>query len=162
MNSVAWHLMTVWVPYPTCCWYPACLMCSMKSAVLWDTQAREVSWFWTCSTVVEFSPIVTNRAFFCRAVGEDVGLPAGLQCSRQVHSGKCWVDPAHPSWRLHASESAYKPLHPVQDAHEAHLQSPALDAHLPRGWAEHTQEFIESLGYCWFRPLVWLVSICIQ
>lgn len=71
-----------------------------------------------------------------RVVGEDDGLSAGLQCTGQVHSGKCWVHPAHPSWRLHPSESTHKPLHPIQDAHEAHLKPAALDAHLPCRWGD--------------------------
>lgn len=64
------------------------------------------------------------------------GVTEGLQCSRKIHSGECWVPPAHPSWRLHPPESTHQSFHPVQNATEANLQPPALDAHLPHRWAD--------------------------
>lgn len=85
-----------------------------------------------CLTFVLPSPFS-----FCS--GRDVrenGVTEGLQCSRKIHSGECWVPSAHPSWSLHPPESTHQSFHPIQDATEANLQPPALDAHLPHRWGD--------------------------
>lgn len=87
-----------------------------------------------CCLIVVLSP--PFLFWSCRDVGEN-GVTEGLQCSGKIHSGECWVPPAHPSWRLHPPESTHQSFHPIQDATEAHLQPPALDAHLPHRWGGH-------------------------
>lgn len=141
-NSAVLLPMIVWALCPTCCLYPACLPPSTKSAAHWDTPALEVTPLgrtlantWSAPFP---SPGLNAPVLFChsRVVGEDDGLSAGLQRSWKVHGGKRRVYAAHPSGRLCPSESTHKPLHTIQDAHEAHLQPEAMDAHLPRRWGD--------------------------
>lgn len=143
--------MIVWALCPTCCSYPACLPPSTKSAARWDTPALEVT---TPPELRGPHPPPPTRGpshpasklnapvLFChsRVVREDDGLSAGLQCPWKVHGGKRWVHTAHPSGRLCPSEGSHKPLHSVQDAHEAHLEPEAMDAHLPRWWGDAVSE----------------------
>lgn len=69
-----------------------------------------------------------------RCPGEHGGAAsARLQRARAVPRGQRGVHAARSTWGLHAPAGADQPLCPLTDAHEAHVQQEALDAHLPCG-----------------------------
>lgn len=88
--------------------------------------------FTTAPGIDQLCLVLHTPFLFCsvRDVRED-GVTEGLQCSRKIYSGERRVPLANPSWGLHSPKSTHQSFHPIKDAHEANLQPPTLDAHLP-------------------------------